>query len=94
LAAADSLEARVDGEKKGPTSKEQPAASQPVAAEPTKVGEYCPKLDEVGKFVGALDVSGTAAAAAADATTNAPAIADSANRDWRYIGFLPLKKSY
>lgn len=51
---ADAAELRerdaVDGEKKGPVSREQPEA-QPVAAGPAKVGEYFPKLDEVMPLV-------------------------------------------
>ena len=52
----------MDGEKKGPVSKEQPEA-QPVAAGPTKVGENSPKLDDVTALVGALVVFVTGAAA-------------------------------
>lgn len=49
LAIADSVNEKdaVEGVKKGPVSKEQPAEVQPVAAGPTKVGENCPKLDDV-----------------------------------------------
>jgi hypothetical protein len=35
-----------EGERKGPVSREQPE-EQPVAAGPTKVGEYSPKLDDL-----------------------------------------------
>jgi hypothetical protein len=42
----------VDGEKKGPVSNEQPLA-QPVAAGPTNVGEFSPKL--VDLMLGELD---------------------------------------
>jgi hypothetical protein len=37
----------VEGEGKGPVSKEQPGDLQPVAAVPTKVGGRFPKLDDV-----------------------------------------------
>ena len=58
MATDGSVEERdaVDGEKKGPVSKEQPEAAQPVAAAPTKVGEYFPKLDDVTALVEALVV--------------------------------------
>jgi hypothetical protein len=36
-----------DGVGKGPVSKAQPGEAQPVAAEPTKVGENSPKLDDL-----------------------------------------------
>src|SRR5271163_3304453 len=51
LAAAASFEEEeaekdsVDGVWTGPVSKAQPREAQPVAAGPTKVGEYSPKLD-------------------------------------------------
>jgi hypothetical protein len=82
LAIAGALEGRsaVDGEKNGPVSKEQPEA-QPVAAGPTKVGEYSPNLDDVMALV-------TGAAATPEAATSATAIHSSANLDWPHIGFL------
>ena len=79
----------MDGETKGPVSKEQPEPPQPVAAGPTKVGEYDPKLDDVMALVGALVVSVTGAVAAAPETTTRAAASDSsASLDWRCIGFL------
>jgi hypothetical protein len=42
----------VDGEKKGPVSNEQPLV-QPVAAGPTNVGEFSPKLIDL--MLGELD---------------------------------------
>jgi len=44
--AVEGLDA-VEGEKKGPVSKEQPGLLQPVAAGPTNVGEKVPNDDEV-----------------------------------------------
>src|ERR1022692_766845 len=83
LAAVASLEATdaVDGEKKGPVSKEQPGTTQPVAAGPTKVGENCPKLVDVMALVGALDVSVSAVAASTEMTASATATTISVNRD-------------
>jgi len=91
LATAGSLEESgpVYGEKSGPVSKEQPEEAQPVAAGPTKVGEYCPKLDDVMAVVGPLVVVAAGAAAPPEATTSATASVISANLCWRYIELLP-----
>lgn len=92
LATADSLREKgaVDGEKKGPVSKEQPEA-QPAAAEPTKVGEYGPKLDDAMALAESLVVSVPAATAPAEATISASATDSSAILDWWYIRLLHLK---
>ena len=63
----------VDGDEKGPESRSQPLA-QPVAAGPTNVGEYVPKLDEVTAPGAALTALApeTAAADPPEASSHIP----------------------
>jgi hypothetical protein len=87
---ADPVRSAEDGVAVGPVSREQPGDAQPVAAGPTKVGEYVPKLDDVTELFPEELVAG-AAPAPLEATVTASASgssATSANRNRRCMTFL------
>ena len=79
----------VDGEEKGPTSSEQPAEAQPVAAGPTKVGLNCPRLDDLT----ALAVLATGAAVAPVGTATRAMISESSDRSDSRVNFRRIALS-
>lgn len=61
----------VEGARNGPVSREQPAAAQPVAAGPVKVGAFWPRLDVVTAVVRVLAAPATRAAAGPEMASSA-----------------------